>query len=47
MSLVKKGNTLKHRNEETKWELDILLSEVKNLKEKSQYLLTINKNLQL
>ena len=39
MSLVKKGNTLKRRNEERKWELDILLNEVKNLKEKRRKLL--------
>ena len=47
MSLVKKGNTLKRRNEERKWELDILLNEVKNLKEKRRKLISINKNLLL
>ena len=30
ISLVKKGNTLKRKSEETKSELDILLNEVKN-----------------
>ena len=39
MSLVKKGNALKRENEETKSELDILLNEVKNLKEKRRKLL--------
>ena len=32
-SLVEKGNSLKRKSEETKSELDILLNEVKNLKE--------------
>ena len=39
MSLVKKGNALKRKSEETKSELDILLNEVKNLKEKRRKLL--------
>ena len=39
MSLVKKGNTLKRKSEETKSELDIFLNEVKNLKEKRRKLL--------
>ena len=39
MSLVKKGNTLKRKGEETKSKLDILLNEVKNLKEKRRKLL--------
>ena len=34
MSLVKKGNALKHKSEEAKSELDILLNEGKNLMEK-------------
>ena len=34
MSLVKKGNALKRKSEETKSGLDILLNEVKNLREK-------------
>ena len=39
LSLVKKGDALKHKSEETKLELDILLNEVKNLKEKRRKLL--------
>ena len=39
MNLVKKGNALKRKSEETKSELDILLNEVKNLKEKRRKLL--------
>ena len=39
MSLVKKGNALKRKSEETKSEVDILLNEVKNLKEKRRKLL--------
>ena len=39
MSLVMKGNTLKRKSEVTKLELDILLNEVKNLKEKRRKLL--------
>ena len=39
MSLVRKGNALKCKSEETKWELDILLNEVKNLKQKRRKLL--------
>ena len=39
MRLVKKRNALKRKNEETKSELDILLNEVKNLKEKRRNLL--------
>ena len=38
-SLVKKGNAIKRKSEETKSELDILLNEVKNLKEKRRKLL--------
>ena len=38
MSLVKKENALKHKSEETT-ELDILLNEVRNLKEKRKKLL--------
>ena len=34
MSLVKKGNALKRKSEETNLKLDILLNEIKNLKEK-------------
>ena len=39
ISLVKKGNALKRKSEETKSEVDILLNEVKNLKEKRRKLL--------
>ena len=39
MSLVKKGNPLKRKSEETKSELDILLNDVKNLKEMRRKLL--------
>ena len=39
MSLVKNENALKRKSEETKSELDILLNEVKNLKEKRRKLL--------
>ena len=39
MSLVKKGNALKRKSEETKSELNILLNEVKNLKKKRRRLL--------
>ena len=39
MSLVKKGNALKRKSEETKSEVNILLNEVKNLKEKRRKLL--------
>ena len=39
MNLVKKGNALKRKSEETKSELDFLLNEVKNLKEKRGKLL--------
>ena len=38
MSLVKKGNAFKHKSEETKSKLDILLNEGKNLMEKSRKL---------
>ena len=39
MSLVKKGNAVKCKSEETKSELDNLLNEVRNLKEKRRKLL--------
>ena len=39
MSLVKKGNALKRKSEETKSEIDVLLNKVKNLKEKIRKLL--------
>ena len=39
MSLVKLGNALKWKNEETNLELDILLNEVKNLRKKRLRLL--------
>ena len=39
MSLVKKGNALKRKSEETKSELEILNSQLKVLKEKRQKLL--------
>ena len=38
-SLVKKGNALKRKSEETKSEIDVLLNKVKNLKEKIRKLL--------
>ena len=39
MSFVKKINSIKSKSEEKKSELDILLNEVKNLKEKKRKLL--------
>ena len=39
MSFVKKINSIKSKSEERKSELDILLNEVKNLKEKKRKLL--------
>ena len=39
MSFVKKINSIKSKSEEKKSELDILLNEVKNLKEKKTKLL--------
>ena len=39
MSLVEKGNAVKCKSEETKSELDNLLNEVRNLKEKRRKLL--------
>ena len=39
MSFVKKINSIKSKSEEEKSELDILLNEVKNLKEKKRKLL--------